>query len=65
MKQIRFDADTRCRGREGVASAAKASQDANNCFFAAALFTGANAEPFQYKEVITAPAEPTPVPWLD
>ena len=29
-------------------------------FFAAVLFTGANAEPFQYNVVITAPAEPKP-----
>ena len=29
-------------------------------FFAAALFTGAKAEPFQYNDVITAPEEPKP-----
>ena len=46
--------------REGVASAALKAvsrRKTTASFFAAVLFTGANAEPFQYNEVITAPAE--------
>ena len=49
--------------KEGVASAALKAvsrRKTTASFFAAVLFTGANAEPFQYKEVITAPAEPKP-----
>ena len=48
---------------EGVASAALKAvsrRKTTASFFAAVLFTGANAEPFQYNEVITAPAEPKP-----
>ena len=47
--------------RGGVSSHEGCLQTVNNClFFAAALFTGAKAEPFQYNEVITAPAKPKP-----
>ena len=49
--------------REGVASAALKAVSRRRTtasFFAAALFVGANAEPFQYNVVITTPTEPKP-----
>ena len=48
---------------EGMASAPmKVASRRNKAafFLAAVLFTGANAEPFQYNVVITAPAEAKP-----
>ena len=51
--------------REGVASAAEGCLwDENSCFLQLS-YSLANAEPFQYNEVITAPAGQAPVPWLD
>ena len=52
----------RCFG-EGRASAPMKVVSKRNkaaSFLAAVLFIGANAEPFQYNVVITAPAEPKP-----
>ena len=53
---------------EGMASAAinaDSRRRAAASLCALALFKGANADPFQYNEVITAPGKAqAPVPWL-
>ena len=49
--------------RDGMASAALKAVSRRRTtasFFTAVLFIGANAEPFQYNEVITTPTEPKP-----